>query len=224
MATPSVHAGIFNHHHADVLRICGRQMGAEAAKKLIFALAGLLCGVSSIYFSSLQALTAATIALLWALFCDWFDGPVARGMTNRTDVDRAFGGQLDSLADLVCGGIAPAMLLLSSSGFAPWFLPGAFVLTVAGAIRLAHFNVFDDDDTYTGLPIDTNIVVVTALFPFRELLGHVAFSWVLFAAIVTLAILNVAPFRMPKLVGGWYYVVAAYVVVMTAVNISSLVR
>ena len=48
------------------------------------------------------------------------------------------------------------------------------------------------------------IIAVTALFPFRELLGHVTFSWVLYAAIVTLAILNVAPFRMPKLVGFWY--------------------
>ena len=188
----------------------------------LLTLAGLLCGVSSIYFSSLQAHTAATIALLWALFCDWFDGPIARGMTNRTDVDRAFGAQLDSLADLVCGGIAPAMLLLSSSGFAPWFLPGAFMLTVAGAIRLAYFNVFDDDDTYTGLPIDTNIIVVTALFAVREPVGHVAFPWLLYAAVIVLAMLNVAPFRMPKPTRTWYYVVAAYVVAMTAFNVRQL--
>lgn len=100
------------------------------------------------------------------------------------------------------------------------------MLVVAGAIRLAHFNVFGHDQSggYSGLPIDTNIIVVMALLPFRELLGHVTFSWVLYAAIVALAVLNVAPFRMPKLVGVWYYVIAAYVVAMTALNLSSLAR
>ncbi len=183
-------------------------------------LAGLVCGVLAISFIARGAYAAAMTALLWALFCDWFDGPLARRSRGRTDEDRAFGAQLDSLVDIVSSGVAPAMLLVCMGEFDTLFVAGALLLVIAGAIRLAHFNVLGPESgAYNGLPIDTNIVVVTALFPFRELLGHVAFSWVLFAAIVTLAILNVAPFRMPKLVGGWYYVVAAYVVVMTAVNI-----
>ncbi len=186
---------------------------------------GLVCGVLAIFFSAQGLYAAATIALLWALFCDWFDGPLARRMIDRTDDDRAFGAQLDSLADIVCSGVAPAVLLICIGDFAPWFLPGALLLVVAGVIRLAHFNVFGHNDgAYSGLPIDSNIIVVTALFPFRELMGHVTFSWVLYVAVVTLAILNVAPFRMPKLGGGWYYVVAAYVVAMTVLNFSSLTR
>jgi CDP-diacylglycerol--serine O-phosphatidyltransferase len=183
----------------------------------LVTLAGLLCGVSSIYLSALSAHPAAAIALLWALFCDWFDGPIARRMKNRTDVDRAFGSQLDSLADLVCGGVGPGMLLLSVSGFDPWFLPGAFALAIAGALRLAHFNVLGDAQSYSGLPIDTNIIVVTALFAFRESLGHTTFPWLLYIAVVILAVLNVASFRMPKAGERWCYVVAAYVVGMTAI-------
>ena len=191
----------------------------------LLTLMGLVCGVLAIFFSAQGLYAAATIALLWALFCDWFDGPLARRMVDRTDDDRAFGAQLDSLADIVCSGVAPAMLLICIGDFAPWFLPGALLLVVAGVIRLAHFNVFGHNDgAYSGLPIDSNIIVVTALFPLRELLGHVTFSWVLYVAVVTLAILNVAPFRMPKLGGGWYYVVAAYVLAMTALNFSSLMR
>ena len=191
----------------------------------LLTLAGLVCGILAIWFSARGAYAATSTALLWALFCDWFDGPLARRMTDRTDDDRAFGAQLDSLADIVCSGVAPAMFLIFIGDFSPWFLPGAFLLVIAGAMRLAHFNVFGrDDGAYNGLPIDSNIIVVTALFPFRELLGHITFSWVLYAAVVTLAILNVAPFRMPKLVGGWYYVVATYVVAMTALNVSVLTR
>jgi CDP-diacylglycerol--serine O-phosphatidyltransferase len=186
----------------------------------LLTLAGLLCAILAISFSARGAYAAASTALLWALFCDWFDGPVARRMLGRTDDDRAFGAQLDSLADIVSGGVAPATLLICLGDFEPWFFSGAFMLVVAGAMRLAHFNVFGPDDSgaYSGLPIDTNIIVVTALLPFRELFGHVTFSWVLYAAIVSLAILNVAPFRMPKLVGVWYYVVAVYVGAMTALN------
>lgn len=191
----------------------------------LLTLAGLVCGILAIWFSARGAYPAATTALLWALFCDWFDGPLARRMTDRTDEDRAFGAQLDSLTDIVSSGVAPAVLLISIGNFDPWFLPSAFLLVVAGAIRLAHFNIFGTDGgAYSGLPIDSNIIVVTALFPFRELLGHATFSWALYVAVATLAILNVAPFRMPKLVGGWYYIVAIYVVAMTALNLSSLTR
>ena len=191
----------------------------------LLTLTGLVFGVLSISFGAQGLYAAAMTALLWALFCDWFDGPLARRMIDRTDDDRAFGAQLDSLADIVCSGVAPAMFLIFIGDLSPWFLPGAFMLVVAGAIRLAHFNVFSHDDgAYNGLPIDSNIIIVTALFPFRELLGHVTFSWVLYVAVVTLAILNVAPFRMPKLVGGWYYVIAVYVVAMTALNFSLLTR
>ncbi len=188
----------------------------------LVTLAGLLCGVSAIYFCALQEVTAAVIALLWALLCDWFDGPIARRMSNRTDVDRAFGGQLDSLADLVCSGVAPGMLLLSIGGFNPWFLPGAFALAVAGATRLAHFNVSADENAYSGLPIDTNIIVVTALFTVRDFAGSTAFAWLLYAAVILLALLNVASFRVPKPTLRWYYAVAAYVVIMTAFNVRHL--
>jgi len=190
----------------------------------LLTLMGLVCGVLAISFSARGAFTAASTALLWALFCDWFDGPLARRTPDRTDDTRTFGAQLDSLADMVSSGVAPAILLICVGNFEPWFFPGAVLLVVAGAMRLAHFNVFGHDDKggYSGLPIDTNIIVVTALFPLRELLGHNAFPWVLYCAIVTLAILNVSPFRMPRLVGGWYYAIFVYVVVMTILNLSLL--
>ncbi len=182
----------------------------------LVTLAGLSCGVLAIYFSARGATAAAVIALLWALLCDWFDGPIARRIPHRTEADRAFGGQLDSLADVVCSGVGPAALLLSVSNFDPWFLPGAFSLVIAGAIRLAHFNVFGHDGgAYTGLPIDTNIIVVAGLCAFREPIGATLFPWVFYATVVLLALLNLARFRTPKLTGGWYYVIAAYVLGMT---------
>lgn len=97
------------------------QEGAPDRHMLVFTrdlpnlmtLAGLCCGMLAIYFASFQSYPAAMIALLWAAFFDWFDGPVAKLMKGRSNAFMTFGTQLDSLADLVSAGVAPAFILLS---------------------------------------------------------------------------------------------------------------
>jgi len=129
------------------------------------------------------------------------------------------GGQLDSLVDIVSSGVGPAILLLSIGGFSPWFIPGAFALVAAGALRLSYFNVFglEDESTYLGLPIDHNVILVALVFLLEGLVGRTAFAIVLYVAIVMLAVLNVMTFRMPKVGGRWYYVFTVFVVSLTAV-------
>ena len=80
-------------------------------------LAGLFSSVLGIFFAARGVFSAAVIALLWATFCDWFDGPIARRTKGRTDDLRALGGQLDSLVDIVSSGVGPAILLLSIGEF-----------------------------------------------------------------------------------------------------------
>ena len=53
------------------------------------------------------------------------------------------------------------------------------------------------------------------MFALHSSLSGETFSWLLYAVVVVLAVMNVAPFRSPKLVGGWYYAIAAYVLGMT---------
>ena len=53
----------------------------------------------------------ACFCLLFCGFCDAFDGKVARTKKNRTDDEKAFGIQLDSLCDVVSFGVAPAFSL-----------------------------------------------------------------------------------------------------------------
>jgi len=91
------------------------------------SLAGLACTLLAIYFSILGIYSAAIIGMIWAVAFDWADGLIARKMTGRTGNDRAFGGQLDVLIDIVSYGVAPAILLLSYGKFDPLFLIGAFL-------------------------------------------------------------------------------------------------
>jgi phosphatidylserine synthase len=76
----------------------------------LVSLAGLISAAIAIYFAILGVFPAAVIGLVWAVVFDWFDGRIARKMKVRTDEQRHFGAQLDSLIDVVSFGIAPGIL------------------------------------------------------------------------------------------------------------------
>jgi CDP-diacylglycerol--serine O-phosphatidyltransferase len=188
------------------------------------SLAGLLAALLGVYFAIRGVFPAAMIGLLWAVVFDWSDGMIARRMTGRTDAQRAFGMQLDSLIDAVSFSVAPALLLLSAGDYRPWVLPGAFVVLASGVIRLSYFNVFGllDAKTYRGLPLDTNVLVLALLFVFEPLAGATVFAVVLYAALLVLSALNLAPIATPKLGGRWYYAVIVYALVLSVVYVLQL--
>ena len=159
------------------------------------------------------------IGLLWAVFFDWSDGIIARRMQGRTDEQRTFGGQLDSLIDIVSFGICPAVVLLSYGQFSPWFIPGAFIIVAAGVIRLSYFNVFGlvGESTYMGLALDNNVIILVFVFLFNGLVSQTTFTVILYTLLVVLAILNVTSIRTPKLAGRWYYVLSVYTLVLTMI-------
>lgn len=185
----------------------------------ICSLAGLFCAVLGIYFAVLGNFPAAMIGLLWAVFFDWSDGIIARRMQGRTDEQRTFGGQLDSLIDIVSFGICPAVVLLSYGQFSPWFIPGAFIIVAAGVIRLSYFNVFGlvGESTYMGLALDNNVIILVFVFLFNGLVSQTTFTVILYTLLVVLAILNVTSIRTPKLAGRWYYVLSVYTLVLTTI-------
>ncbi|HEU0090604.1 MAG TPA: CDP-diacylglycerol--serine O-phosphatidyltransferase [Vicinamibacteria bacterium] len=102
--------------------------------------------------------------IFWAILLDVLDGRIAR-LTGTTS---EFGAELDSLADVVSFGVAPA-LLAYSWGFATlprvgWLV--AFLFIVCGALRLARFNVQKssvDGRYFVGLPIPAAAAPVAAL-------------------------------------------------------------
>lgn len=187
----------------------------------ILTLLGLSSGVLGIYFALVENFPAAIVAMLWAVLFDWYDGVVARRMPGRSDVSRSVGFQMDSLVDIVSLAVCPAIILLSYGEFSPWFFPGALAIIMSGVVRLAHFNTFgvNKDGTIAGLSLDITPLVVALVFLLEGVLDHSAFVVLLYAAIVVLAFLHVAPFRMRKMVGRWYPVITAYVLIMTVAYI-----
>ncbi|MBW2594829.1 MAG: CDP-alcohol phosphatidyltransferase family protein [Deltaproteobacteria bacterium] len=185
----------------------------------ICSLAGLLCAILGIYFAILGNFPAAIIGVLWAIVFDWADGIVARQIKGRTDHHRAFGGQLDSLIDIVSFGVFPAIFLLSYGKFSPWFLPGAFLIVAASVIRLSYFNIFGliDDKTYMGLALDNNVIIIAFVFLFEGFINHTVFSIILYALSMVFLVFNLSPLRTPKFSGKWFYVLMVYTLVLTVI-------
>ncbi len=138
-------------------------------------LSGIGFGLLSIAWASSNAY-AACLALIGASLCDLVDGRVARLASARSK----FGAELDSLADIVSFGLAPAWLVYRWSlvpppheGLHPWLLL-AFAFLAAGAVRLARFGSKLDDgqpkDWFEGLPIPVAALVpVTVVMASHEL-------------------------------------------------------
>jgi len=186
----------------------------------ICSLAGLACTLLAIYFSIIGVFYAAMIGMIWAVAFDWADGLIARRMKGRTGSDRMFGGQLDLVIDIVSYGVTPAILLLSYGQFNPIFLPIAFIILAASAIRLSYFSTFglSDESKYTGLALDNNNILLVFIFLLESLIPSEIFSAIFYISALLLAIFNVSQIKTPKLSGNPRNVIllTLYTLVITA--------
>jgi CDP-diacylglycerol--serine O-phosphatidyltransferase len=160
-----------------------RQRVAERLEDLSIAklvpsmltLLGLCSGATAIRFAFGQDWKRAVAAIMAAMLFDMLDGRAAR----RLGADTRFGAQLDSLADLVSFGVAPAIIVylwsLARIGDAGW--AAALIFCTCSAIRLARFNIQSVRDEgaseanpyFTGLPTPAAacLVVLPMLLSFQ---------------------------------------------------------
>ena len=141
------------------------------------SLVSAICGMG---FSITGHPIIATICLLLCGFCDMFDGIVARTKKDRTDEEKRFGIQLDSLSDIVCFGVLPFVIGVSVGAREWWQIAIMALFALAGLIRLAYYNVTEEtrqqqtDEKrkhYLGVPITSSALTVPLLFCFRGLLA-----------------------------------------------------
>ncbi|MEH7456170.1 CDP-diacylglycerol--serine O-phosphatidyltransferase [Bacillus pseudomycoides] len=168
----------------------------RAAIPNLFTLGNLYSGFLSIGYASLGYYKSAAILVLIGMMLDSLDGRVARLLR----VDSQMGKELDSLADVVTFGAAPAVLMyytsFSNYGIIGLYIAGLFPLF--GAYRLARFNVTPSSTSmkyFTGVPI----TAAGGLVAFLTLFSHTIPKIVLITVFVTFAFLMVSRIRIPSL-------------------------
>jgi len=180
----------------------------------MITLSSIFCGFDSIRLSGSAAVGnagdadyyKASLLLVYALFFDMLDGRVAR----LTKTQSAFGVQIDSLADAVSFGVAPALLVYKWSLYQKETLGlvAAFTFAAAGAVRLARFNVLSMGESgqptkpgkyIVGLPVPGAAgVLVSVIMANHAIGGELAgssFVWPVMGLTVFLAFLQVSTIR-----------------------------
>lgn len=122
----------------------------------MFTIANMAFGFFSIIFASNKNYILAAWFIICSIIMDMLDGKIARLLHGES----SFGIEMDSLADWISFGIAPAYLLYNFilKDYDFWGYPVTFLYTLCGALRLARFNIkahFGEDSKkyFQGLPI-----------------------------------------------------------------------
>ena len=173
------------------------------------------------FFASRGDFKIALFCLLLSGLCDMIDGPVAR-TRKRTETEKKFGIQIDSLCDCISFGIQPAVLVYFIAKYAASGLSAPDVLEIialivgmafalCAVIRLAYFNVTEEERQekegskkrtgYQGLPVTNSALIIPALYNARYFTNGKVFAAIMVAGLAIVAFLYVFNFKMFKLHG-----------------------
>lgn len=170
---------------------------------MLFGFIGLTCAIDG-------QLPAAVLCLMLAGICDMFDGTVA-ATRKRDKYEKHFGIQIDSLSDLICFGVLPAVLLYRMNESSSLALFVAAVYVLCSLIRLAYFNVDEADrqeqtsaprTIYRGLPVTLAALIIPALYQFGYILRlPTAKLCTVVMAGIAAAFLMPFPLKKPNIIG-----------------------
>lgn len=154
----------------------------------VISLGNAILGIAAIFLAIKGAFSWAALAILLAGIFDLLDGKIAR----ITGTANPFGRELDSLADIVSFGIAPAVfgfllmpLKLHCVGSVLFFL-------ICGILRVAKFNISTDEKFYEGMPITINAIIFPSVYFLKISNPHL--FWIYIAS----SILMITSFRLRK--------------------------
>ena len=148
----------------------------------------------------------AILCLALSGLCDMFDGKIARTKKDRTEDEKKFGIQIDSLCDVVCFGVFPALICYCLGMDR---IPGIIILClycVASVIRLGYFNVMEEkrqNETselrqyYQGLPITSMAIILPFIYLLRKGCGA-NFLLVSHVAVVVVGVLFISDIKVKK--------------------------
>jgi len=154
----------------------------------LFTFLNMFMGLLAILLIIEEEYFFAMVALLFAVAFDYLDGRIARLIKS----EREFGKQLDSLADTISFGVAPAIFGFSliQTNFA--IIVFALFL-FAGVLRLARYNIMEFSGEFAGMPITVNGIVIPFIYLVKVPVEAYPYIYLF------LAILMVSPLKVKKI-------------------------
>ncbi|MDN5294370.1 MAG: CDP-diacylglycerol---serine O-phosphatidyltransferase [Eubacteriales bacterium] len=162
----------------------------------VVTLVNLIFGVVSLVETMNGNYPMAALMVLFGMVMDGMDGRIARKLAATSP----FGKELDSLADLVSFGVAPALLVFAYRTSDLWLLGLVVSLgfTLCGAVRLARFNILNIRGYFVGVPITAAGSLVALMVLLDIFLKERVPTFVFFVLLVLLSLLMVSKIKVPK--------------------------
>ena len=138
---------------------------------VILTYVGLASAILGMTQAMQKNLRVAVLCLMFCGFCDMIDGAIAR-TCKRTEDEKTFGIQIDSLCDLVCFGVFPAMIGYATGIRTVFGYACMIFYVLAAVIRLGYFNVQEMNRVqaeggkrkyYLGLPVTTTSLLIPSM-------------------------------------------------------------
>ena len=150
------------------------------------------------------------ICIMFSGFCDMFDGIVARTKKNRTQDQKNFGIQIDSLVDVIAFGVTPAVVFYFSGVKSILGIAILITYVLCGLIRLAFFNVLETKrqanpnesaclKAFRGMPITFSAIITPIVWFVGSFLPCEVRMWVYYIAPAIMAFMFVFDVQIPKL-------------------------
>lgn len=185
---------------------------------VIITYLSLVAASIGMYSASQGNFRTAMVCLVVSGLCDMIDGPVSR-TRKRTEQEKNFGIQIDSLCDLISFGVQPAVLVYFVTYYSCWdygfmkyiALVIGIAFTLCAVIRLAYFNVTEEERQeteggkprtgYQGLPVTNSSLIIPIVYLSNYFLDGIALAIVMLLFLAATAFLYVYNFKMIKLHG-----------------------
>ena len=152
----------------------------------------------------------AVFCIFFSGFCDMFDGIVARTKKNRTEDQKNFGIQIDSLTDVIAFGVTPAVVFYFHGVRSTLGICILVAYVLCGLIRLAFFNVLETKrqanpeesaclKAFRGMPITFSAMITPVVCLIGWALPYSVSIWLYHLAPIAMAFMFVFDVRIPKL-------------------------
>lgn len=172
---------------------------------VVLTYTGMLISFLGITSALNNKIHLSLICLMLSGVCDMFDGKIASTM-DRNSREKSFGIQIDSLSDLICFGMLPAIIVfrISEPGRSAVYICSAYLLSAL--IRLAYFNVeeeerqrgtTDERRIYLGLPV-TSAALFLPLFLSFAIFFSLPGDKIGKAVLLAMAVAFLTPFPLKK--------------------------
>ena len=196
-------------------------------KSCLITYMGIVFGVLSMWyafnkcaFSEVNVVKYTLICLMLSGICDMFDGKFAR-MCKRTEKEKEFGVQLDSLADTFCFLAVPIVIMLAI-GMNDWYhiIVYAYFI-INGVTRLGWFNVNADTDKpvdyYTGIPVTSTAIIYPLVGLLHTLVSPRIFEIILIVITLIVGFLFNFKVKIPKFKSNWFYLLMPILAIILAI-------